>query len=407
MMNIALFSLIVLLSTACFQTEPIRKKTTDSNLLRAGEQLKLMIRSVDNIVASYNQPEKGIELPLFPRSLDQDGQLKLVSSRDWCSGFFAGSLWEMFELTGDKQWKKSAVRFTEPMEDQKLNGKTHDMGFKMMTTFGKAYQFTEDKNYRDILVQSAKTLIIRYNEKIGCIRSWDHNQDKWQFPVIIDNMMNLELLFWATHETGDSVYYNIAVSHAMNTMKNHFRSDYSCYHVVDYDPETGKVIKKNTHQGYSNESAWSRGQAWALYGFTMVYRQTKNNVFLKQAENIAHYILSQPNMPEDLVPYWDYDAPEIRNEPKDASAASIAASALYELSSFVLDSLKTGYLKAADKMIESLSTSYMSVPGSNNGFILGHSAGSKPQNSEIDVPIIYADYYYLEALIRKMKITKM
>lgn len=405
--NFALLSVSVLLFAACLYTTPANKKLNNPNLQRAGDQLKLLIRSVDNNLSTDNQLEKSVGLPLFPRSLNKDGKLHLVPSKDWCSGFFAGCLWEMYESTGDKNWKESAIRFTEPMEDQKFNAITHDMGFKMMTTFGKGYQLTGDKNYRDILVQSAKTLITRYNEKIGCIRSWDHNQDKWKFPVIIDNMMNLELLFWATYETGDSVYYNIAVSHALTTMKNHFRNDYSSYHVVDYDPETGAVIKKNTHQGFSDESAWSRGQAWALYGYTMVYRETKKQVFLNQAEKIAQYILSQPNMPNDLVPYWDFNAPGIPNEPRDVSAAAITASALYELSSFVPDSIKTGYLRAADQMIESLSASYMSIPDSNYGFIMGHSTGSKPQNSEVDVPIIYSDYYYLEALLRKMKSDRM
>ncbi|HCY41881.1 MAG TPA: glucuronyl hydrolase [Prolixibacteraceae bacterium] len=407
MINIALLSVSVLLFTACFQTTPGSKKPDDPNLVRAGEQLNLLIQSIDNKLNTEDEPEKGGDLSMFPRSLNMGGQLKLVPSKDWCSGFFAGCLWEMYGSTGDKHWRESAIRFTEPLEDQKLNGKTHDMGFKMMNTFGKGYELTGDKNYRDILVQSAKTLITRYNEKIGCIRSWDHNQDKWQFPVIIDNMMNLELLFWASKETGDSVYYNIAVTHALTTMKNHFRSDNSCYHVVDYDAATGAVVKKNTHQGFSDESAWSRGQAWALYGYTMVYRETKNPVFLTQAEKVAQYILAQPNMPVDLVPYWDFDAPEIPNEPRDVSAAAIATSALYELSLFVSDSLRTGYLKAADQMFKNLSTSYLSAPGANNGFILGHSTGSKPHNSEIDVPIIYADYYYLEALLRKMKSDRM
>ena len=407
MINIALLSMSVVMFAACFQSTPASKTLNDPNLVRAGEQLNLLIQSVDDKIKTADKSETGGDLPLFPRSSDNNGQLKLVPSKDWCSGFFAGCLWEMYESTGEQRWKESAIRFTEPLEDQKLNAKTHDMGFKMMNTFGKGYQLTGNKKYRDILVQSAKTLITRYNEKIGCIRSWDHNQDKWQFPVIIDNMMNLELLFWASKETGDSVYYNIAVTHALTTMKNHFRSDNSCYHVVDYDAETGAVVKKNTHQGFSDESAWARGQAWALYGYTMVYRETKNQVFLTQAEKVAQYIFTQPKMPDDLVPYWDFDAPEMPNEPRDASAAAVAASALYELSSYVPDSIKIGYLKAADQMIESLSTIYRSAPGSNNGFILGHSTGSKPHNSEVDVPIIYADYYYLEALLRKMKSDRM
>lgn len=401
--NMTLFGLIVLSFLACSQASSSGNKVKDPNVRWAEVQLSLLIKSADSISNSQDRTKESTGWPISPRSLNQKGELNMVASKDWCSGFFAGCLWEMFEMTGKENWKESAMRFTSPLEDQKWNLKTHDMGFKMMPTFGKAYQFTGNKNYRDILIQSAKTLITRYSKKTGCIRSWDHNQDKWQFPVIIDNMMNLELLFLATKETGDSVYYNIAVSHASTTVKNHFRSDNSCYHVVDYDPETGAVVRKNTHQGYADESAWARGQAWALYGFTMVYRETKNQMFLDQAEKIAHFILTNKNMPADLVPYWDFDAPGIPNEPRDASAAAVAASALYELSAYAAGPAKKEYLKAADKMLESLTTKYRSASGSNKGFILGHSTGSKPQNLEVDVPIIYADYYYLEALIRKMK----
>jgi rhamnogalacturonyl hydrolase YesR len=397
------YSLIILSFIACSQASPSGDKAKDTNVQWAEEQLNLLIHSVDSNSAKQDRSKEKTDWLVSPRSLDQNGELSMVSSRDWCSGFFAGCLWEMYEMTGKENWKESATRFTSPLEDQKWNSKTHDMGFKMMPSFGKAYQFTGSKDYRDILIQSAKTLITRYNKKTGCIRSWDHNQDKWRFPVIIDNMMNLELLFWATKETGDSVYYNIAVSHALTTMKNHFRSDNSCYHVIDYDPETGAVVRKNTHQGYADESAWARGQAWALYGFTMVYRETKNRIFLDQAEKVAGFILLNKNMPADLVPYWDFDAPGIPNEPRDASAAAITASALYELSTYAASHVKTQYLKAADKMVESLTEKYRSAKGANKGFILGHSTGSKPQNSEVDVPIIYADYYYLEALIRKMK----
>jgi rhamnogalacturonyl hydrolase YesR len=403
LINITFLNLIVLSFLACSQASPSGNKAKDTNVQWVEGQLNLLVHLVDSSSAKQNQSKEKADWLVSPRNLNQNGELGMVPSRDWCSGFFAGCLWEMYEMTGKESWKESATRFTNPLEDQKWNFKTHDMGFKMMPSFGKAYQFTGSKEYRDILIQSAKTLITRYNKKTGCIRSWDHNQDKWRFPVIIDNMMNLELLFWATKETGDSVYYNIAVSHALTTIKNHFRSDNSCYHVVDYDPATGAVVKKNTHQGYSDESAWARGQAWALYGFTMVYRETKNRIFLDQAEKVASFILLNKNMPADLVPYWDYDAPGIPNEPRDASAAAIAASALYELSTYVAGQVKTQYLKAADKMVESLTERYRSTKGANKGFILKNSTGSKPQNSEVDVPIIYADYYYLEALIRKMR----
>src|SRR5688572_33161744 len=193
-------------------------------------------------------------------------------------------------------------------------------------------------------------------------------------------MMNLELLFAATRLSGDSSFYKIAVSHANTTMANHFRSDYSTYHVIDYDTLTGKVVKKNTHQGYADESAWSRGQAWGLYGYTMCYRFTKDLKYLEQAEKIATFMLNHPNMPKDLVPYWDYNAPNIPNEERDASAAAVLASGLYELSLYSKNSKY--YKTTADKIIESLTNHYRSPVGDNKGFILLHSTGSRPSNSE-------------------------
>ncbi len=336
-----------------------------------------------------------------PRTIDK-GELKLVTSRDWTSGFFPGLLWLLYEYTGKDEWKQQAKTFTSNIEREKTNAITHDMGFKVYCSFGAGYRLTNDAEYRDIIIQSAKTLSTRYKPVIGCIRSWDHHKEQWGFPVIIDNMMNLELLFEATKLTGDSSFHRIAVSHANTTLKNHFRADFSSYHVVDYDTITGKVVKKNTHQGYADESAWSRGQAWALYGYTMCYRETKDKIYLRQAENITKFLLNHRNMPKDLVPYYDFDAPGIPNEPRDVSAAAIIASALYELSIYSTNAKK--YRKTADKILENLTNDYRSPIGENKGFILLHSIGSKPGNSEVDVPINYADYYYVEALLRSKKL---
>lgn len=339
------------------------------------------------------------------RSLQKDGSLNLVPSRDWCSGFLAGTLWQASVFTGDKDLQKLAVQFTLPLEREKFNGKTHDMGFKMMCSFGQGYSITKDSTYRDILLQSARTLTKRYNEKVGAIRSWDHNRNKWQYPVIIDNMMNLELLFWASRQTGDQQFYNIAVQHAKTTLHNHYRPDNSSWHVVDYDTITGQVIKKNTHQGLSDGSAWARGQAWGLYGFTMCYRETGNISFLNQAEKIADFILNHPNLPADKVPYWDFDAPASPDTPRDVSAATVTASALVELAQ-MLPAKKEFYIRTADTILRSLEEHYLSEPGGNKGFLLGHSTGSFPAGSEVDVPIIYADYYYMEALIRRRNFIK-
>jgi len=336
-----------------------------------------------------------------PRTLDK-GELKMVASKDWTSGFFPGQLWFLYEYTGKPVWRQQAESFTANIEKEKTNAGSHDMGFKVYCSFGTGYRLTKNTRYRDIIIDAAKTLSLRFNPVIGCIRSWDHHKERWGFPVIIDNMMNLELLFAATQLSGDSSFYKIAVSHANTTMKNHFRADYSSYHVVDYDTVSGRVVKKETYQGYADESAWARGQVWGLYGYTMCYRFTKNKKYLEQAEKIAAFILNHRNLPADLVPYWDFNAPNIPNEERDASAAAVLASGLYELSTYS----KNGklYKEKGDRIVASLTNSYRSPVGENKGFILLHSTGSKPAKSEVDVPLNYADYYYLEALLRSKKL---
>ncbi len=352
-----------------------------------------------NDVQNKNKPEV-----VSPRSLSADGKLILVPSKDWTSGFFPGVLWYLYEFTGNKNWETQARLFTSGIENEKMNGGTHDMGFKIYNSFGNGFRLTNDPKYKEVIIQGAKTLCTRFKPVVGCIRSWDHNKDKWDYPVIIDNMLNLELLFETTKLTGDSSFYKIAVNHANTTMKNHFRSDFSSYHVIDYDTITGKVLKKNTHQGYSHESAWARGQAWALYGFTMCYRETKDLKYLRQAENIAGFILNHPRLPADLVPYWDFDAPNIPKEPRDASAAAVIASALLELSAYSANG--KNHLANAQKIIQILTDNYRAKPGEAHGFILLHSTGSKPMNSEVDVPLNYADYYYLEAILRLKKLNE-
>ncbi len=370
----------------------------DEILNDAEKQTRVMLQEIPN--AKGNQTSQDL---VSPRTL-ANGNLKLVASRDWTSGFFPGVLWFLYDYNKKAEWKKLAEQFTANIEREKLNGGTHDMGFKIYCSFGAGYRLTKNPEYRDIIIQSAKTLSTRFRSTTGTIRSWDHSGDKWAYPVIIDNMMNLELLFVATKFTGDSSFYRIAVTHANTTIKNHFRSDNSSYHVVGYDSLTGQVIKKSTHQGYADSSAWSRGQAWGLYGYTMCYRFTNDKKYLQQAEKIAAFMLNHPNMPEDLVPYWDFNAPNIPNEERDASAAAILASGLYELSTYS----KQGkfYQGKADKILESLTNKYRSPVGENRGFILLHSTGSRPSKSEVDVPLSYGDYYYLEALFRAKTLKK-
>jgi unsaturated chondroitin disaccharide hydrolase len=376
--------------------------STDGNIFNQ-ELIKQISNQEQYAVTLLQQKDTG-KTRIFPRSLNTAGELHLVGKKDWTSGFYPGVLWLMYELTDEENWKEEALKYTELLESEQFNASNHDVGFKMMSSYGQGYRLTGNKEYSDILIQSARTLISRFDEKVGCIRSWDHHKDKWDYPVIIDNMINLELLFWASKETGDPVFANIAVKHAETTLKNHFRKDYSTYHVVSYDTITGNVAAKQTRQGYSHESSWARGQAWALYGYTMAYRETQNSDFLIQAEKIANYIFNEAELPRDYIPYWDFDAPDIPNEPRDVSAAAVMASALYELSSYTT-SLQESYLAKANSMMSSLSSKkYFNKQGTNGGFLLRHSTGSKPTGSEIDVPLIYADYYYLEALKRKMKI---
>jgi len=338
-----------------------------------------------------------------PRTVDAQGNLVLIPSRDWVSGFFSGELWYLYEYTHNNKWLEAAKDFTAKIEPEQYNGDSHDVGFKVYTSIGNAYRLTNDAHDKDAIIKAAKTLSTRFNPAVSCIKSWDGIK-KWPFPVIIDNMMNLELMFEATRLSGDSSFYKIAVTHANTTLKNHFRPDYSSYHVVDYDPATGEVRHRQTAQGFADESAWARGQAWGLYGFTMCYRETHDKKYLAQAEHIAQFILNNPTLPADKVPYWDFNAPGIPNEPRDASAAAVIASALYELSTYSANGKL--YKTTADKIVNSLTTSYTAKPGESQGFILLHSTGHKPAKSEIDVPISYADYYYLEALIRQDRLAK-
>ncbi|WP_199119454.1 glycoside hydrolase family 88 protein [Pedobacter sp. ASV28] len=356
----------------------------------AALQTDILVKNVDS--ARLIKPSL-----VSPRTVE-NGQLKMVVSRDWTSGFFPAELWYFYEYSKDQKWLNLAKKYTEDIKKEQYNRSTHDLGFMIYCPFGNGYRITRDTAYRSVIIQAAKSLSTRFNTTAGVIRSWDHNADKWKYPVIIDNMMNLELLFEATKFTGDSSFYKIAVTHANNTLKNHFRPDFSSWHVVDYDVETGQVIKKTTAQGYSNESAWARGQAWGLYGYTLCFRYTKNKAYLAHADAIANFILNNKSTPADGIPYWDYNDPQIPKVSRDASAAAITASALYELAKYSKNAKL--YKAAADKILHSLSTAYASPAGADYGFILEHSTGHRPAKSEIDVPINYADYYYLEALLR-------
>lgn len=327
------------------------------------------------------------------------------SSGWWCSGFYPGTLLMLYQQTHDRALLNEANRILEVLKKEQYNKTTHDLGFMMYCSFGNAEKIAPKPEYKQILLNSARSLSSRFDPKVGCIKSWD--SAKPEYIVIIDNMMNLELLFWATRVTGDSSYAKIAITHANTTMKNHFRPDYSSYHVVVYNPKTGGVQKKKTAQGYADESAWVRGQAWGLYGYTLMYRETKNKKYLDQANHIANFILRHPNLPADKIPYWDFNAPNIPNALRDASAGAIIASALLELCRYADKVNAEFYFKTAQTIITSLSgPHYKAVPGTNGGFILQHSVGNIPQKTEIDVPLTYADYYFVEAMTRYKNLSK-
>lgn len=383
------FSIIFTL-TGCNPSSTDPFKTAKESLEVASRQLSL---SIENLGDTDRNPRTA-----------ENGVLRQVRSRDWTSGFYPGCLWYLYEHTGDEKFLGAARKFTMNVQSEQYNDGTHDLGFIIYCSFGNGYRLTQEAEYRDVIIQSARTLCTRFNPNVGCIRSWDHHQDVWQYPVIIDNMMNLELLFWAARETDDSAMYNIALSHAETTMKNHFRDDNSSWHVLDYDSITGEVLHRHTHQGYAHESAWARGQSWGFYGFTMAYRETGEQKFLDKARGIADFILNHENLPEDRVPYWDFNAPGIPDEPRDASAAAILCSGLYELSTHLGEEGEK-YMLAADQILKSLSSEKYRAPvGENNHFILMHAVGSKPADSEVDVPLIYADYYFIEACMRRLQL---
>lgn len=370
--------------------EPIAS-VIDRGLERAADQALRMAKNLEN--------QEG----RLPKSI-LDGKLETSDYSWWCCGFFPGELWYLYENTPTEELKKYAEMYTDRIEEVKNITYSHDVGFMLNCSYGNGLRLTGNPAYKEVLITGANSLATRYNPRVGLIRSWDFNKDKWQYPVIIDNMMNLELFTWTTRATGEERFREMAISHADKTLQNHFRPDYSCYHVVSYDTITAQPHIKQTHQGAADESAWARGQAWALYGYTMMYRETGLPAYLEQARHIAQYLMNHPAMPADKIPYWDFDAPGIPNVPRDASAAAVMASALIELGQTDGGDFGKQCMQFAEQQIRSLSSpKYLAEPGTNCDFALMHSTGNFPGNGEVDVPLSYADYYYVEALLRLKK----
>lgn len=401
---IALFLVTTALLLSC-------KKKTEKN--DKSDPLLARIDTVfDLAVQQYKYLGSQLQPGRYPRTYHAaTDSLETSDSGWWCSGFYPGSLLYLSEAVGDPSLKTKADSVLVDLKKEQYNTYTHDLGFMMYCSFGNANRQTPNPEYEQVLLQSAKSLISRYNDTTKVIRSWDgfswdHAADD-DFVVIIDNMMNLELLFWATKYSKDSTYYDIAINHANTTIKNHFRPDNSSYHVLIYDEDTGAIKTKVTAQGAADESAWARGQAWGLYGFTVMYRETKDIRYLQQAQHIVDFLLEHSNMPEDHIPYWDFNAPDIPDALRDSSAGAIMTSALLELCKYTEGVQANKYLEAARIALTHLLTpEYVTREGENGGFLLKHGVGHFPANSEVDVPLSYGDYYLIEAMLRYKNLSK-
>lgn len=331
----------------------------------------------------------------LPRTFEQ-GRVKLVGPEDWTSGFFPGALWLIYEQIHDPAFRAAAENFTRRLEAIQHFSGHHDVGFMLGCSYGEGWRVTGDPAYRAVLVQGARSLATRFQPEVGLIRSWD---GRGSYPVIIDNMMNLGLLWFAGAETGEGRFREIVLSHAAKTRANHFRADGSTFHLVDYDAANGAVRERKTVQGFADGSAWARGQAWAIAGFAATARFSRDRSWLEQARKTADFVLNHPRLPADGVPYWDFDAPEIPNEPRDAAAGAVMAVGLLDLAQQLGEKEGARFRVLAEKQLRSLaSPAYRASLDQNGNFLLRHSVGNRPKASEVDVPLNYADYYFLKAL---------
>ena len=391
MKKILVYSLLSLLAVISCNRQESMEELTARVFERASSQFMILDAKMDSVLVA-----DGGDF-VYPRSIKADGTLWTSDYKWWCSGFYPGSLWYVYEYTGDEKYKDLALKYQAGLEPLRYRTDDHDIGFQLMCSYGNCLRITGDTSCVPVIVDGANSLATRFNPVVGCTKSWD--TQKYAYSVIIDNMMNLELLFKALELGGPESLKDVAVSHAYTTLKNHYREDKSTRHVLDYNPETGELAQVYPGQGYSTESAWARGQAWGLYAFPMVYRFTHDPQILDHAVAIAEYVI--PRLPEDCIPYWDFDSPEIPNDVRDASAAAIMACGLIELSGYVDAHKSKRYLAVAENMIRSLaSDEYLAEEGQVYGFLLKHSTGFKLRGSEVDVPLTYADYYFLEALMR-------
>ncbi|MEE9437415.1 MAG: T9SS type A sorting domain-containing protein [Saprospiraceae bacterium] len=369
---------VIFFCVQSFIVGQIAVETIDSTIKFANEQMK-------NTILEMNDNSS-----LHPNQTNiSSGRWEFSNRKWWISGFFAGVSWYMSELVGDNSyWLDIATRWTKDLESQKNDTGNHDVGFQIFCSYGNANRITPNEDYKNIIITAANSLASRYDETVGSIRSWSWGN--WNYPVIVDNMMNLELLLWASENGGDEELKTIAIKHAKKTLENHIREDGSTYHIVDYNND-GSIKNKDTHQGYNIESTWSRGQAWGIYGFTMMYQYTKNDTFLTAAKKLSDYFID--NLPDDFVPYSDFKDPNIPNVSKDASAAAITCSALFELAKYVDDDK---YKNSAVDILNSLVNNYL-AKNSNYHSVIKRAC---VRSGDSERGLIYADYYFLEALMR-------
>ncbi|MBN1273461.1 MAG: glycoside hydrolase family 88 protein [Candidatus Aminicenantes bacterium] len=341
-----------------------------------------------------NSLEK-IPVGRFPIRTKGLGAWELTLPEVWTSGFYPGCLWLAYQLSGDPFWVTYAQKYTEQLNDQQFNTGHHDVGFMILNSFGNGYKYNKNADYKSIILQAANSLATRYNKNVGCIQSWNG-----EFQVIIDNIMNLEILFWASKNGGDKRLYDIAVNHAKKTIENHLREDGSSFHVVVYDPATGKVKEKRTAQGYSSGSTWARGQAWGTYGFTMCFRETQDKTYLNAAVKMADYFIA--HLPPDFIPFWDFNLPQDHpKQYKDSSAAAIFLSGLFELRDYV--KTRPGYDDVIEHILEALVRDYLSMGTESSGILLHGAYNANSDNPyDRDASTIWGDYYFLEALERHM-----
>lgn len=376
-----IFILFLLLNISCYHSA-VHKDTT---LLVE----KAQMHALAQLKKSLNEVPVG----QYPIRTLGEGQWELTEPSRWTSGFYPGCLWLAYQLSNDKSWTDPAKKYTEGLTDQQFNRETHDIGFMMLNSFGNGFKFNKSDEYKNIIVQSAKSLATRYNEKTECIQSWNGD-----FQVIIDNMMNLEILFWAAKNGGGKDLYDIAVKHANTTIKNHIRNDNGTFHVVVFDTASGNVIERKTHQGFTNNSTWARGHAWGIYGFTVCFRETQDSTYLKTAIMMADFFIR--NLPEDFIPFWDFNLPADYNKKyRDTSAASIFLSGLLELRNYVDEADR--YDKVIEKILTTLINNYLTENTESSGILLHSAYNVNSENPyDWDASTIWGDYYFLEALKR-------